>query len=263
MEIHGQAPPNDLLSGSLRVECNCRCNCAGSSSKGAVVMSRLGKFVAIGLLLAAGAVKPVLAADMPGDFYLRGSQPSEPSEWTGAYAGAYVGYSRLNSDFSSSIPSIALSGGASATDTSVGGFIGYNTQYWDPQLVLGLEFGYNRPLSLESSSSGTDGVVPAAATYRLIDYATARARLGYKVGQFLPYAVLGGAVGHVEYSTAIGASYQSQEVFPLGFVAGLGVDVLLLPNLFLRGEWEYTYFAPVGEIGSNINSARVGLGVRF
>ena len=29
-----------------------------------------------------------------------------------------------------------------------------------------------------------------------------------------------------------------------GFVAGLGIDVALMPNVFLRGEWEYIAFGP-------------------
>ncbi len=41
------------------------------------------------------------------------------------------------------------------------------------------------------------------------------------------------------------------------------MDVALLPNVFVRGEWEYIAFAPVGGIRSNINTGRVGLGVKF
>ena len=48
-----------------------------------------------------------------------------------------------------------------------------------------------------------------------------------------------------------------------GVAAGLGMDVALTPNVFLRGEWEFVAFGPVGGIRSNINTARVGLGVRF
>ena len=45
--------------------------------------------------------------------------------------------------------------------------------------------------------------------------------------------------------------------------AGLGMDVALLPNMFLRGEWEFVAFAAVGGIRSNINTGRVGVGVKF
>jgi opacity protein-like surface antigen len=68
----------------------------------------------------------------------------------------------------------------------------------DPNLVLGLEFGYSRPSSLYSSSSnGTD-----SASYKLVDYGTFSGRAGYAFGQFLPYAELGLAVGRIDYTVS-------------------------------------------------------------
>ena len=51
--------------------------------------------------------------------------------------------------------------------------------------------------------------------------------------------------------------------YTLALVAGLGMDVAILPNVFVRGEWEYAYFTPVKGITSSVNTARVGLGIRF
>jgi outer membrane immunogenic protein len=48
-----------------------------------------------------------------------------------------------------------------------------------------------------------------------------------------------------------------------GAAVGLGVEVSILPNMFLRAEWEYVQFAPIHDIQVNINSARVGLGLKF
>jgi opacity protein-like surface antigen len=48
-----------------------------------------------------------------------------------------------------------------------------------------------------------------------------------------------------------------------GFAAGLGLDVAILPNVFLRAEWEYVQFAPIHDIQVNFNTGRVGAGVRF
>jgi len=48
-----------------------------------------------------------------------------------------------------------------------------------------------------------------------------------------------------------------------GELAGLGMGVALLPSVFLRGEREYVAFAPDGGIRANINTGRVGLGVKF
>lgn len=171
-----------------------------------------------------------------------------------------------------------------------GGFIGYNMQ-WD-RLVLGGDIAYNRMQSLQNSSADSidrivntsDGVqhnvlIQSSASLRLVDYATFRARAGYAFGQFLPYAFLGGAVGRFNYAstatvtdqmsgaqtgTAVGTATDARDnVFAAGFTTGLGLDVALLPNVFLRGEWEYTVFAPVNGIRSWLNTGRVGIGVRF
>jgi outer membrane immunogenic protein len=48
-----------------------------------------------------------------------------------------------------------------------------------------------------------------------------------------------------------------------GFVGGLGLDVALTPNVFLRGEWEFVVFAPVSGIRTTLNTARVGIAVKF
>ena len=44
--------------------------------------------------------------------------------------------------------------------------------------------------------------IKAQSSIKLVDYATLRARAGYAFGQFLPYALVGGAVGRFNYSTS-------------------------------------------------------------
>ena len=115
-----------------------------------------------------------------------------------------------------------------------------------------------------------------------------RGRAGYAIGQFLPYAVIGAAVGRFNYSTTVSVSdFLSQTVppptVPLGFailtpssitagkdnafiggvVAGIGVDWAITPGMFLRAEWEFIAFASVNGARTNINTANVGVGVRF
>ncbi len=36
-----------------------------------------------------------------------------------------------------------------------------------------------------------------------------------------------------------------------------------MPNVFLRGEWEYIYWGPVNGIKTSMNTGRVGIAVRF
>lgn len=266
-----------------------------------------------GLLVVASSGKAT-AADWLDDLSLRGSLSGAPIRWDGIYFGGHLGASTLNtnavngagslvayilrnttveSEFAPSdwttLPSTSGNSG------SYGAFLGYNTQM--DQLVLGFDIGYSRPSLLQTgavdsisrivhTSDGYDNAVTinAQSTARLVDYATLRGRAGYAVGQFLPYAVLGAAVGRFNVTRSATVSVASTDplgvmpdinfgpvtaadgkdnAFAAGFVAGAGMDVALLPNVFLRGEWEYIYFSPISGITSNINTVRAGVGLRF
>jgi outer membrane immunogenic protein len=179
--------------------------------------------------------------------------------------------------------------------TSYGGFIGYNRQWEDA--VLGVEINYNHT-SLRGRSSRSrcysdvdtqclaeitlgDGndynvTVDASASAHVTDYATIRGKAGWAYENIMPYAVIGLAVGRVittRTATAtgtpitLGAPFVTTEGdtttrFNFGYSLGLGIDVLLLSNLFVRAEYDYTYLSSlVG--GININNVRAGAGVKF
>jgi outer membrane immunogenic protein len=188
-----------------------------------------------------------------------------------------------------------------ATSTSskqYSAFLGYNYQMQD--LVIGAELTYVRPQKFETSAADsisrvfttTDNYsnsvsVNASSSLKLIDYATMRARFGYAFGQFLPYVAIGGAVGRFNYATSATVTASGTDVsLPFlnrppygpttltrseskdgaitgGFVFGLGTDVALTPNIFLRAEWEMVAFSEVHGIRSSVNTARVSLGMRF
>jgi outer membrane immunogenic protein len=174
---------------------------------------------------------------------------------------------------------------AIAHGRSYGAFVGYNVQ-WD-QLVLGVDLAYNRVSGLDSSAAdeltrivapttGVDTIlIEGKMTMTLKDYASFRARAGYAFGQFLPYAFFGGAVGRFDYTRHIHLNVSGSDVgdFRLdetksnaivaGLTTGLGIDVALTPNMFLRGEWEFVAFAKVANMRATTNTARVGLGMRF
>jgi len=183
----------------------------------------------------------------------------------------------------------------SSSDTSgqnYGVFFGYNYQM--EQLVLGFDATYNRTTNLRSAASDSmtrivttsDGVthtvtISAQSSNELIDYATLRFKAGYAFGQFLPYVFIGGAAGRFNYtSSATVSDHQVQGATVIdfgpetqsnnknnavvgGFTGGLGIDVAVLPNVFLRGEWEFVGFTAVNGIRSMINSGKVGIGVKF
>jgi opacity protein-like surface antigen len=213
-----------------------------------------------------------LAADMP-DFNSRFVGAPAQAGWEGIVAGGQIGLTNFNVNFENiAIPSatLPLTGQQSTTGRQFGGFFGYNSQ-WDG-VVLGAELGYNKGSGLSTSQSVTQiqgGVVTgvASGSITLNDYVTARVRAGYPIGQFLPYAFVGGAVGRFSYVVTNTAnnnwSDSRSQAFALGLTTGVGVDVLILPNVFLRGEWEYNVFSNVAGMRTNTNTARAALGVKF
>ena len=265
-----------------------------------------------------------------GDAILRGgfapySPPtSQRFGWAGLYVGGQIGYSSGNVNYGDSLHSmseyllrnLAIADQVSSMTTlpqesirsrSFGAFIGYNWQV-DSNLIIGAELNYSK-LDLSSAASATTtglinndtGVaaghhlyynvnVTGTASLRVKDYATVRARGGWQVDQFLPYAFIGGAVGRADYNVTDTVAFTTTDIpdvttpptTPLTFApffdsktdaksdaiiygatAGLGVEVALLSNVFLRAEWEYIYFAPVHDIQVSINSGHVGIGLKF
>ena len=270
-------------------------------------LNRAG-FVSLALILLAPAAAN--AQDV-----LRGTFGGSTARWDGVNFGVQLGLTNMNTDFGNSTSALVAYSlrntevedqfspsswttlpSTTTNSRQYGAFLGYNWQ-WD-QLVIGFDVAYNNTPSLQTSASDTisrqvvttpDNVnnavtITAQSSVKLVDYATMRARFGYSMGQFLPYAVLGGAVGRFNYAntettTNVGTPPAGSPVLPFnttdtesnsknnaitgGVLAGLGVDVAVLPNVFLRVEWEFIAFAPVGGIKANINTGRVGVGVKF
>jgi outer membrane immunogenic protein len=272
-------------------------------------MRWLRTLCAVGLLAAQATA--AAAADMPE--MLRGSFGGH-TQWDGVNFGATLGLANMNTDFSQANSSVVAdmlrqttleaeispsSWNVLSNDISNGGsfgaFLGYNMQ-WDDELVLGFDLAYHHFSSLETSDgpktlarsvSTSDGIthdvyITAQSSTKLVDYGTVRLRAGYAVGQFLPYAVVGGALGRFNYSTSASlidymtdssgntSTYTpasetdaKDNAFVAGLAVGLGPDVAVLPNVFLRAEWEYVTFASVNDIHTYMNTGRVGVGVRF
>jgi outer membrane immunogenic protein len=244
--------------------------------------------------------------------------------WEGLYVGGQFGYGTAGVDFGSGTQGlldfvlrndVVLDHVSNWTTlpkvennkTSFGGFVGYNFQM--DELVVGVEGNYNRVSSggFDPSAGASmsrrfqdDAVAPsghhyfydttltAAAAARIQDYGSVRARAGFVVDRFMPYAFAGLALGRVDVSRSATLSYLRHDspdvgvppiqdfffgpvtksesrdsVVAYGFAAGLGVDVAVTSNVFARGEWEYVQFNSVGEYTIHVNTFRGGLGVRF
>jgi opacity protein-like surface antigen len=271
---------------------------------------------------------PAFASDfeMPT---LRGSTGYEPTpfvpapptfmRWSGFYGGAHAGYGNAHVDFAEATESLvefmlrvtSLQNEQNVSDWQVlgkrdtggasgGGFVGYNSQ-WD-DVVLGVELMYSKtnfsadapadPIRRITSAGGNgyDVTVDGNASMRLNDYGTARLRAGYVMRTIMPWAMVGVAVGRMDYKRSatvdgienpgtplpcgdpaaancstfnFSKDESKKNAFIYGWTAGLGVDVMLLPHLFLRAEYEYTTFTSLAGIKPSINTGRVGAAYKF
>jgi outer membrane immunogenic protein len=140
----------------------------------------------------------------------------------------------------------------------------------------------------------------SSASVAIHDIVTARARAGWTYDRFMPYGFAGLAVGRADvarFASVTGTkSTTTQPIFdpvtgallvpPItttgvlilprnpqsqsqggliayGFTAGLGVEVALMQNLFVRAEWEFIEFPNIADFRVSVNSARVGVGLKF
>ncbi len=135
--------------------------------------------------------------------------------------------------------------------------------------------------------------VTSTASLSVTDILTARGRAGWTYDRYLPYVFVGLAVGRFDVTRSVSVTGLKTTQGPpvggvtpppsigvlslprnpqtegtegqiaYGYTAGLGVDISLLPNMFLRAEWELIQFPNVSDFRVAMNSARLGLGVKF
>jgi outer membrane immunogenic protein len=193
------------------------------------------------------------------------------------------------------ISSWPLQGKTSTQNSGFGGFAGYNAQWTD--VVAGVELNYIHG-KFNNSNSGsqartfffptdyqTTAFASSSASMNVTDYGSLRVRGGYALGCFLPYLFGGVALGQANINRRADTTLFYQYVgspatpkpnigpvsdsltdtanahFIYGYSGGLGIDMMLFANVFVRAEWEYMRFtAPVD---TTINTVRAGIGYKF
>jgi opacity protein-like surface antigen len=176
-----------------------------------------------------------------------------------------------------------------------GGYVGFNSQ-WD-EIVLGVDATYMRT-NYTNAASGTMTRVAtlsnefqytvtasAQAQVEVTDVVTARGRIGYAFNQFLPYMTAGLALARATSFTTATVSYPApvyngaqnpapagpgassstgtdakSSFLAYGYALGAGMEVMLMPNVVGRVEYEYVKLT---NIDTWLNSARVGLAIKF
>lgn len=173
-----------------------------------------------------------------------------------------------------------------------GGFIGYNWN-WDGA-IIGLEAdftalssntahsvitkeGRRRTIGSSTYSVASDG----EADLELNNITILKLRGGVPFGSFMPYGTVGFALGYQK----IRANYRSTGIeqaedgsfisggpanasvnksgFVPGLALGLGADWALLPNLFLRAEYQYVAFSGFKGVDTTANLVRAGIAFKY
>jgi outer membrane immunogenic protein len=247
------------------------------------------------------------------------------ADWRGLYAGGQVSYSDGYADFTgSTVAPISYSlrftdledtwtpsswpvlGSANHGGFGGGGFVGYNFEYLTPDMnvVLGFEANFNvmsqsifspsSPISriLPTDSAGNSYIVNITGGGQVsnLDFSTLRGRVGWGVGNFLPYAFVGFALGNANVGItetisgeanpptsgpclststpacskfSFTATSGKDSTWLYGATAGVGLDIAVSRNFFVRAEYEYVQFQPVSGTSIDLNTVRLGGGVRF
>jgi outer membrane immunogenic protein len=176
--------------------------------------------------------------------------------WSGFYVGGHVGYAWASEDVSSTLT--GLSGGTDPSGFLGGAQVGFNWQ--TGAFVFGVEGDW--------SWTNADGstAIPVAVTSQHNWYATATARVGYAVDNWLWYVKGGAAWLDADYTVA-GLQVGDTRT---GWTVGTGIEWALSPNWSVKLEYNYLNFgsesiaAPIGvDADTQVSLVKLGLNYRF
>lgn len=225
------------------------------------------KRVLAGAALGVFAFKGIaVAADLPVK-----ARPQPAYDWSGFYLGGHVGYGGAAMGANSNpLPSQGVFLPSTATGI-IGGYQGgYNWQLAN-RWVLGVE--------LDATFIGPPDTAKAGnpAYHSSFDYiATARGRVGYAIGTWLPYAAAGLAFGETKVTTldASGTTLATERQSHIGWTVGAGVETAISGNWTAKLEYNYidlmsrtyglgAYGLPDVTVDPKIHMVKLGLNYQF
>lgn len=236
------------------------------------------------------------AADLPSTTQVPVFEPPPPAEfsWTGFYLGVHAGggLDHFAFPFAILVPGGGFVKGTSGI-TSVGPIgglqVGFNYELPFFHIVAGIEIDNSASgITGQTTVNGTLGSgAPATALFgsKFENFGTARLRLGYALGRFLPYLTGGFTYGTIEtfYSVSTpgffsaGASTATRSgVLPHVGALGIGAEYAITQNFTVKVEYLYDFinarpvvFNPVAGSSIQFNTrtdyhiGRVGLNYKF
>ncbi len=239
--------------------------------------------IAVSALLASVSL-PSFAADLPARVSSPASLPvfaSAPT-WTGFYIGLQGGHiwgdgmtedRNYNDEFDR--------GSSPSTNGVFGGaHLGYNLQFAN-RVVVGVEADIGRgPVRSSLSPTRTElgGALTDDLNHHRVSlewFGSARARVGYALGNVLAYATGGVAVGETRYGFEHFNATGRIKSASVGWTSGVGLEYMIAPNWTTRAEYRYTdYGSASGHVFDNYpdfshkgelktNDVRIGVSYKF
>jgi outer membrane immunogenic protein len=139
-----------------------------------------------------------------------------------------------------------LSGGFHNSGGVAGGTVGYNTQYGN------WVFGFEGDIDWSDVSGTTSAAGCPGCSVQNNWLSTARGRVGYAFGRWLPYITGGLAVGDVQASAP---GFTGQTNTQVGWAAGAGVEYALSNNWSAKLEYLHV---DLGRFDCNVNCGAAG-----
>jgi high affinity Mn2+ porin len=205
-------------------------------------------------------IRPAAAAD-PGTIPVKALPAPAPFDWTGFYVGANVGASTGRTDWNATEAGAAvptLNGAINlfnsfdafqgAGSYFVGMQAGYN--YMLPsRFLIGFEADFSAPNTLAGTQTIASALI-GQASYNdtVLDFGTARGRIGYAFGRWMVYGTGGVAwaydrltrtqlAGTPAGGTADVGTSEAALLWRWGWAAGAGIEVPIAPNWSAKVEY--------------------------
>src|SRR5579863_763986 len=226
-------------------------------------------------------VGSALAADLPS---AKGPPvyalpPPAPPSWTGLYVGLNAGYGGDQVNYNHyTAGTLDASGSRSSAGFLGGGTAGFNYQFPDTSVVVGVEGDFDGS-TVRSNAQTFDPIGGAVRNDTKLDwFSTARARIGYAFGDILPYVTGGGAFGHIDEFRGDPFGSFSVGSTQTGWTAGAGIEYQVTRNISVRAEYLHVdlgrdFYQTPGELAAapandhsahpTLNVVRAGVDWRF
>jgi outer membrane immunogenic protein len=181
-----------------------------------------------------------------------------PFSWTGFYAGGSAGWQ--GSDIGLSSPGNPLTYEPRHSSFALGGFLGAQRQFG--QVVVGIEGGYLKAFEEESLGATPSITIfspggTGTAQAKLRDIWSVGGRLGWAMGQWMPYLTGGYGNGSFQFNaqTVPGTLTEEARARTGGLYIGGGVDWALSRNWIIGVEYRHYDFGSKIDASSQSNAS--------